>query len=55
MTFDFDFDLAPFLSQLAGFIDQEGAAYDAHEFSTIQGLLVDDIELPAQRLIRIRQ
>ena len=49
----FDSDLAPLLSELAVLIDQEGAAFDAHELAPVQGLFLDDVELFAELLVRV--
>ena len=46
---------APFLAQFAVFVDQERAAFDAHEFASIQGFLLDDVKLLTQLFFRIGQ
>ena len=46
---------APFFAQFAIVVDQERAAFDAHEFASIQGLFLDDVKLFAQFFFRIGQ
>ena len=48
-----DLHFAPFLSQLAIFVNQECAAFDAHELSSVQVLFPDDVEFAAQFFVGI--
>ena len=50
-----DPDLAPLVTQFSVLVDQEGAALNPHEFSAVQRLFADDIELATQFFIRIRE
>ena len=50
-----DLDLAPLGTKFAGSVDQECATHDPHEFSPIQGLLVNDIEFLAELFVGIGQ
>ena len=50
----FDLDAAPLIAQFARTIDEESAAHNTHKLSPVQGFLLDDIELPAQGFVRIR-
>ncbi len=51
----FDLNLAPFLAELALGVDEKSAALYAHEFSSIQHLFADHIELAAEFFVRIGQ
>src|SRR5574340_1432070 len=55
LCMSFDADLAPLAAQHALGIDQEGAAFDAHEFSAIKALLLDDVKQPADFFVFIAQ
>ena len=50
-----DLHFAPFFPQLAFFVNQEGAALDAHKLSAIKHLLFNDVELAAQFFIGVGQ
>src|SRR5690606_41428555 len=47
--------LAPFVAQYTIMIDQERAALDAHVLATVQALLADHVEIPAQLLVGIAE
>src|SRR5690606_22162481 len=48
-------DLAPLLPEFPFLIDQERAAFYAEKLAPVKCLLADHVELPAQRLVRIRE
>ena len=50
-----DLYFAPFLAQLAGVVDQKGAALDTDKFPTVEHFLPDHIELATQFFIGVRQ
>lgn len=50
-----DLDLAPFLPELAVFVDQKSTSFDPHEFSAIERFFSNYVELSAELLVRIRQ
>jgi len=46
-------DLAPFVPQYPVGVNNKGAALNAHVLLAIQGLFLDDVEIPAQGFFRI--
>ena len=53
MTFYLHF--APFLAELAFGVNEEGAAFYAHEFPAIQHLFLDYVELAAKFFVGVGQ
>src|SRR5258705_10294438 len=47
--------LAPLLAQHARGVDEESAAFDAHELAAVQALLADDVEQLADAALGIAQ
>ena len=50
----FDLHLAPFLSQFAVLVNEEGTPHNAHELPAVERFFLDDVELFAELLVRIR-
>ena len=48
-------DLSPFAAKFSTLVYEKRTALHAHEFSAVQGLFLDDVETPAEFLVRVRQ
>ena len=49
-----DLHVAPLVTQFTTGIDQKSATHDAHELLAVQRLFMNNIEVLAKRLVRIR-